>query len=810
VQTLLQDLRYAFRLLAKSPTFTLIAVLTLALGIGANTAIFSVVNAVLLRPLGFRDPAHLVLVAEKSKYPTISTSYENYRDWRDQSHSFESLEATRGTAMTLSGSGEPENLNVRMATARLFPLLGVDARLGRTFNADEDRAGGTPVALLSYGLWQRRFGGSPEVLGKPITLDAQPYTVIGVLPAGFELLQSADVFLPFHPWAHTLPDDRNWHPGIIAIGRLKPGVPREQARTEMVGITKRLEEQYPMFNTGTSADVVALQEQMVQNVRPALVLLLGAVSFVLLIACANVANLLLARAASRGREVAIRTSMGASRGRVVRQLLTESVLLSLAGGIVGLLIAWASLGPLLKLSAGTVPKVFDVSLDPAVLAFTLGMSILTGLIFGIAPAMRTTRQDLRGTLNEGSRGSTAGPGHHRLRGSLISMEIALALLLLVGAGLLLRSFSRLQEIPPGLQPDHLFVADLPISQSTYARPEQRFQFFDRVVDRARSLPGVRSAAAASFLPVSGGGGLLHFNIAGRPPKSPNDYVATGYRTVTPHYFETLGIPLLQGRLFAAHDNERGPAVVIINSTMAHTYFPNEKPLGHRIQVGATPDPDPTVPNMEIVGVVGDVIQGLGVDPKAEMYLPYRQADGVLPVFQLSIVMRTAGDPLQQSAALRSALSEIDPNQPLVKVRTMEDNIASTVAQPRFRTWLIGIFAALAVMLAAVGIYGVMSYSVTQRTNEIGIRVTLGAQPSDVFRTVVGEGLRFALIGIGIGIAAGLLLTRLLQSFLYGISASDPPTFIGITILLLAVALAASFFPARRATRVDPIIALRYE
>jgi putative ABC transport system permease protein len=810
VQTLLQDLRYAFRLLAKSPSFTLIAVLTLALGIGANTAIFSVVNAVLLRPLGFRDPARLVLVAEKSKYPTISTSYENYQDWRDQSHSFESLEATRGAAMTLSGSGEPENLNIRMATAKLFPLLGVDARLGRTFSADEDRAGGTPVALLSYGLWQRRFGGSPEVLGKAITLDAQPYTVIGVLPAGFELLQPADVFLPFHPWAHTLPDDRNWHPGIIVIGRLKPDASREQARTEMVGITKRLEEQYPMFNTGTSADVVALQEQMVQNVRPALVLLLGAVSFVLLIACANVANLLLARAASRGREVAIRTSMGASRGRVVRQLLTESVLLSLAGGILGLLIAWASLGPLLKLSAGTVPNVFDVTLDPSVLAFTFGMSILTGLIFGIAPAMRTTRQDLRGTLNEGSRGSTAGPGHHRLRGLLISLEIALALLLLLGAGLLLRSFSRLQEIPTGFQPDHLFVADLPISQTAYAKPEQRFQFFDRIVDRAKSLPGVRSAAAASFLPVSGGGGLLHFNIAGRPPKSPNDYFAAGYRTVTPNYFETLGIPLLQGRLFIPHDNERGPAVVIINSTMAHTYFPNENPLGHRIQVGATPDPDPTVPNMEIVGVVGDVLQGLGVDPKAEMYLPYRQADGVLPVFQLSIVIRTAGDPLQQSAALRSALSEIDPNQPLVKVRTMEDNIASTVAQPRFRTLLIGIFAALAVMLAAVGIYGVMSYSVTQRTNEIGIRVTLGAQPNDVFRTVVGEGLRFALIGICIGIACGLLLTRLLQSFLYGISAADPLTFIGVTILLLVVALAASFFPAHRATRVDPIIALRYE
>jgi putative ABC transport system permease protein len=810
VQTLLQDLRYAFRLLAKSPTFTLIAVLTLALGIGANTAIFSVVNAVLLRPLAFRDPAKLVLVAEKSKYPTISTSYENYQDWRDQSHSFESLEATRATAMTLSGSGEPENLNVRMATAKLFPLLGVDARLGRTFTADEDRAGGTPVALLSYGLWQRRFGGVQDVLGKPINLDAQPYTVVGVLPAGFEVFQPADVFLPFHPWAHTLPDDRNWHPGIIVIGRLKPGVPREQAHTEMVDLTKRLEEQYPIFNTGTSAHVIALQEQLVQNVRPALVLLLGAVSFVLLIACANVANLLLARAASRGREVAIRTSMGASRGRVVRQLLTESGVLSLAGGILGLLVAWASLGPLLKLSAGTVPQVFTVGLDPAVLAFTLGVSVITGLIFGIAPALRTTRQDLRGTLNEGSRGSTAGPGHHRLRGSLISVEIALALLLLVGAGLLLRSFSRLQEVPPGFQPDHLFVADLPISQTAYARPEQRFQFFDRVVDRAKSLPGVRSAAAASFLPVSGGGGLLHFNIAGRPPKSPSDYVAAGYRTITPNYFETLGVPLQRGRLLTPADNEKAPAVVVINSTMAHTYFPNENPLGKRIQVGATPDPDPLNPKMEVVGVVGDVVQGLGVDPKAEMYLPYRQADGVLPVFFMSMVLRTAGDPLLQASAVRSALSEIDPNQPLVKVRTMEDNIATTVAQPRFRTWLIGIFAALAVMLAGVGIYGVMSYSVTQRTNEIGIRVTLGAQPTDVFRAVVGEGLRFALLGVGIGVASGLLLTRLLQRFLYGISASDPLTFIGVTILLLGVALAASFFPARRATRVDPIIALRYE
>jgi putative ABC transport system permease protein len=806
--TLLQDLRYAFRLLAKSPGFTAIAVLTLALGIGANTAIFTVVDAVLLRPLGFRDPARLMLVAEKSALPTISTSYQNYVDWRDQSHSFESLEATRGTTITLTGTGEPERLNARMATAPLFSLLGVNAILGRTFLAEEDRAGGAPVVVLGYGLWQRRFGGSREILGKSITLDSQPYTIVGVLPSGFELIQPADVFLPFIPWAKTLPDDRNWHPGIFVIGRLKEGVSREQGRTEMVAITKRLEEQYPIYNTGTSADVVGLQEQLIKNVRPALLLLLGAVAAVLLIACVNVANLLLARAAARGREVAIRTSMGATRWRVTRQLITESVLLSVAGGALGLLFAWASLGPLLKLSASTLPAVFAVSLDRSVLFFTLVVSLGTGLLFGIVPALRTGKLDLRETLNEGSRGSTTGPGHHRIRGALVAAEIALAMLLLVGAGLLLRSFSHMQENPPGFQADHLLVADLPLSLSAYSKPEQRFEFFDRLVERAKSLPGVRSAGAASFLPVSGGGGLLHFNINGRPPKSPHDYTATGYRTITPNYFETLGVPLVQGRFFTVADTEKAPAVVVINAAMARTYFAEENPLGKRLQVGATPESD--VPWMEIVGVVGDVRQGLDLDPKSEMYLPYRQADAVLPVFQLSIVLRTTTDPMLQASALRSALAEIDPNQPLVKVRTMEENMAATVAQPRFRTWLIGIFAALALVLAGVGVYGVMSYTVTQRTSEIGIRVTLGAQPEDVFRIVVGEGLRLALAGVGVGIVAALALTRLLQSFLYGVSAYDPLTFGSVALILTLVAVAASFFPARRATHVDPMVALRYE
>jgi putative ABC transport system permease protein len=806
--TLIQDLRFGARMLRKSPGFTIVAVLTLALGIGANTAIFSVVNGVLLRPLPFRDPSRLVLIAEKSSFPIISTSYENYLDWRDQSHSFESMEATRGSSITLTGAGEPERLNVRMATAGLFSMLGINAQIGRTFLSEEDRAGGTPVALLSYGLWQRRFGGSADIIGKTVNLDLQPYTVVGILPSGFQVLQPADVFLPFMPWAKTLPVDRNWHPGIIPLARLKQGVSKEQARSEMIGITKRLEQQYPDYNTGTSADVVGLQDEIVQNSRPALLLLLGAVSFVLLIACANVANLLLARAASRGREVAIRTAMGAGRGRVIRQLLTESVLLSLAGGLLGVLIAWAAIGLLPKIAAGSVPQGAPIGLDPWVLAFTAVVSLITGLLFGIVPALRTAKLDLREALNEGSRGSTSGPGQHVLRGALVAMEIALAMLLLVGSGLLLRSFSRLQEVPPGFQPDHLLVADIPLSPTAYAKPQDRYQFFDRLVERAKSLPGVRSAAAASFLPVSGGGSIIHFNITGRPPKSPHEFVAAGYRTITPNYLETLGVPLLQGRFFGRADNEKSPAVVIINATMAHIFFPNENPLGKRLQLGALPDQE--VPTMEIVGVVGDVHSGLDTDPQAEMYLPYRQADLLLPVFQLSVVMRTAGDPALQTPALRSALAEIDSNQPLVKVRTMEENMSTSVAQPRFRAWLIGILAMLALVLAGVGVYGVMSYTVTQRTSEIGIRVTLGAQPRDVFRIVVGEGLRLALFGVGVGLVAALALTRLLQSFLFGISAYDPLTFVGVSVLLTLVAVAASYFPARRATRVDPMIALRYE
>ncbi|HUL14642.1 MAG TPA: ABC transporter permease [Terriglobales bacterium] len=805
---LLQDLRFATRLMLKNPGFSFVAILTLALGIGANTAIFSVVDAVLLRPLPYKDPSRLVLVEERSKYPTITVSYENYLDWRDQSHSFESMEAMYATNMTLTGKELPERVVARMVTAGFFPLLGVSPRIGRNFYREEDRAGGTPVAILSYALWQSRFGGAGDVLGKSFSLDARTYTVVGVLPPGFQFFQPADVFLPFHPWAKTLPDDRNWHPGILPVARLKPGISIEQARAEMQTISKRLEQQYPLYNTGDSSDVVPVHEQLVQNSRPALLLLLGAVSFVLLIACVNVANLLLARGASRGREVAIRTALGAGRGRVIRQLLTESVLLSLAGGGVGLLIASFALGPLLKIAGGSLPQTGPVGLDGWVLAFTAAIAILTGLLFGIFPALRTARLDLRETLNEGSRGSTAGPGHHRMRNALLCMEISFAMLLLVGAGLLLRSFSRLQDVPPGFQVDHLLVADIPLARAVYAKPEQRYEFYDRLVEAARNLPGVRTAGAATFLPVSGGGSIIHFNITGRPPKSPNDFIAAGYRAVTPGYLETLDVPVLQGRLINPADTEHAPAVVVINATMAHTYFPSENPLGKRLQLGATPENE--IPTMEIVGVVGDVRPGLGVDPQAEMYLPYRQADQILPVFSLSIVLRTANDPSAETSSLRAALAQIDPGVPLVNVRTMETNMEGTVAQPRFRTWLIGIFAGLALALAGVGVYGVMFYSVTQRTSEIGVRVTLGARPEDVFRIIIAEALRTAFLGVVIGLVSAAALTRMLKAFLFGISAYDPLTFAGVALILTFVAVAASYFPARRAMRVDPMVALRYE
>ncbi len=809
LDALQHDIRYGLRQLRKNPGFTAIAILTLAIGIGANTAIFSVVHAVLLRPLPFRDPSRLVLLTERMpNIPVVGPSYQNFVDWRAQSRSFESMAASHITTLTLTGTGEPERLQAQMITANLLPMLGVQPSEGRAFTPAEDRAGATPVALISYGLWQRRFGGSRLALGRSLTLDNQAYQLIGILPRGYQLIQPADVVVPFEPWASRLPDDRSWHPGIVAVGRLAPGASIQSARAEMTTIASRLERQYPLFNTGVGAGANGLQDQLVHNARPALLVLLGAVALVLLVACTNVANLLLSRAVSRRREIAVRSAIGAGRLRILRQLLTESMLLALAGGLAGLAVASLAIEPLIKLAGNSVPNVGPIELDPQVLWFTLALVLATGLLFGIAPAFQTARLDPGAILNEGARGSTSGAGQRKTRGLLVVAEIALALILLVGAGLLMRSFQRLQDVQPGFTPGNLLIAELPLSQRAHPQSPERMAFFDRVLERARLLPGVRSAGAAAFLPVSGGGSIIHFNIQARPPKTPHDYIMVGYRPVSPRYLDTLHVPLIKGRLLRDDDTEQRPFVAVVNQAMERRFFPGESAIGKFVQLGT--EPDKSVPYMQIVGVVGDMKQNLATDAKEEMYLPYRQADTVLPVFALSVVLRTENDPRLSTSAFRAAVRELDPDQPVVKVRTMEENISASVSEPRFRTVLLAIFAFSAMTLAAIGLYGVIGYSVTQRRQELGIRIALGAQRRDLLKMVIGHGLRMALIGVAIGLAGAFALSRVLSRFLYGVTAADPATYGWVASLLMAVTLLACYIPARRATEVDPTVALRGE
>ncbi|HYX54113.1 MAG TPA: ABC transporter permease [Candidatus Limnocylindrales bacterium] len=810
MNNLLQDIRYAARRLRKTPGFTTIAVLTLALGIGANTAIFTVINAVLLKPLPFEDPGRLVLLSERilPQFPILSVSYQNYKDWREQSKSFTGVSAIQNLQMTLTGQGDPERLPAQRANANLFEVLGAEAAKGRAFLPQEDTAGAPGVVLISYSLWQRRFGGSENILGQAITLDNKPFVVVGILPPRLQVLQqSPDVMIPLEPWAKTLPDDRSWHPGILPIARLKPGVSLEQARAEMETIAKRLEKQYPEFDTGTGANVNLMQDQMVQNVRPALLMILGAVGFVLLIACTNVANLLLARATARQREIAVRTAIGASRWRVIRMVLTESLLLSISGAVLGLLLAWNSIPALLHLGGTSIPTFGVVHIDTQVLAFTVVLAVFAGLLFGLAPAMHMAGLDLRSALNQTDRGAV-GLGVLRARGALVVSEVALAMLLLVGAGLLIRSFARLTNVGPGFSTDHILIADMPVSPGGHANATERMEYFDRVLERAAALPGVRSAGAATFLPVSGTGAVIHFNIQGRPPKSPHEYTMASYRAVAPGYLAAMGIPLLKGRVIVDSDRENAPAVVVINQTMANTYFPQQSPIGQHLQLGA--EPDKSMPQMEIVGVVGDVKQSLASEAPTEMYVPFRQADAVLPVFNVSLVLRTAAEPRSLAASLTSAVHEIDANQPLVNIRTMEENVATSVAQPRFRTVLLAILAGLALLIAAVGIYGVMSFAVSQRTREIGTRMALGSSPAQVFQLVIGDGLRLTAIGVVLGLIAGAAFARYLSTLLFQVGAVDPLAIAAVTLLLIVVALIACYIPARRATRVDPTVALRYE
>ena len=806
------ELRYAFRLLRARPSFSAIAILTLALGIGANTAIFTVIDAVLLRALPFPDSSRLMLLIERSgDLPTTTTSWENYQDWRDQSRSYDGFGAFRSTMMTLAGSAEPERVPVKMLTASLLPALRVTPTLGRAFTKDDDKAGAAGVAILSDAMWRRRFGASRAAVGRGIALDGQPYTVVGVLPPGFQVMAPADVYLPMGPWAATLPDDRNWHPGIWPVARLKPAAAIAEAQAEMNVISARLEQQYPEFNHGIRADVVPMHDFTVQNVRQSLVVLAAAVAFVLLIACANVANLLLARAVGRQKEIAIRTAIGASRLRIATQLIVESVVLAGLGGAAGLLVAvWTV--PLLASLAGTAaPAAAPIGIDASALAFTVAASIATGFVFGLAPALQTTRLDVAGTINESGRGSGSGAGHHRLRSLLVVAEMAAATMLLVGAVLLTRSLLKLQDVQTGFVSAGLLVADAPLSPTEYDAPERRDQLVDRLRERLRRIPGVRMAEIATSPPFSGTGSSFHFNIAGRPPKGPEEFIITGYRAVSEGYFTALGVPLVAGRLFTDRDREGSLPVAVVNETFVRKFFGGrrQEALNARVQLGALPSDEDKV--MQIVGIVGDMRQAFEADAQATTFVPYLQHP--IPLLAgmyraLSIVLKTDGDPASLAGGLRAAVREIDPDQPLVRVRTMDDAMSESVSQPRLRTLLLAIFSGVALALSLVGVYGVMAYTVSERTHEIGVRVALGASPAEIRQMVIRDGARLAASGIALGIGGALVTSRALGALLFGISATDPATLLLAAGVLTAVALAAAAGPALRASRIDPVGLLR--
>ena len=810
MERLWQDLKYGARMLAKSPGFTAVAVIALGLGVGANTAIFSVVNQVLLRQLPFQDPSRLVMVWEKNRPRNRDRnviSPANFLDWRDQNAVFDDMAAFLDFRFNLTGTAEPEELPGEIAMVNLFSVLGATAEFGRTFEPG-DGAEGNNVVILSHGLWQRRFGGDRDVVGKSIALDGKNYTVIGVMPPDFRLYvkQGSLIGKPVELW---VPNEFNAQARVrrgrawMSVARLKPDVTVPQAQVEMDSIAARFEEQYPEFNKGWGVTVVPLREQLVGDVKPALMVLLAAVGFVLLIACANVANLLLARAASRQKEIAIRTALGAGRSRVIRQLLTESVLLSTIGGGAGLLLAMWGTDVLVALTPKDLLGIESVSLDRRVLFFTILVSLATGLLFGIAPAIAASRTNLNEVLKEGGRDSSGAGRSQRVRSALVVVEVALALLLLIGSGLMIRSLWRLQAVDPGFDSSKMLTARLLLPGSKYAQDRQRTDFFKQLVERLQALPGVQAATAIDALPLAGGGSATGFTIAGQPTPAPGEKPACDVRVVHPNYFEAMGIQLLQGRTFTEREATEVSRVVVVNRALVDRYFPGEDPIGKRIAVEMSDDPMPS----SIVGVVGDVkYQGLDLDVRPMAYWPHPE----LARSFMTLVVRANNDPAALATALRHEVLAMDNDQPIADVRTMDELLSTSIARTRFSALLLAVFAGVAMVLAAVGIYGVMSYSVEQRTREIGIRMALGADRGDVVAMVVRQGMTLSLIGVAVGLGAAWVLTRFLATLLFQVTATDPASFASIPLALVAVALVASLIPARRATKVDPIVALRYE
>ncbi|MGA9770726.1 MAG: ABC transporter permease [Blastocatellia bacterium] len=815
METLFQDIRYGIRVLLKGRAVTAIAVLALTLGIGANTAIFSVINAVLIKPLPYPQPDRIVRIHEKSaQFDQMSISYPNFLDWQKQNQLFEAMSVFRYQGFNVTGAQGPERLQGRIISASFFSVLGVQPVIGRGILPEEDRPGGAPAAVISYALWQRRFGGDQSLLGKPIIINGKDHTIVGIMPAGFRFYSQADLFVPIGVQDDAIWHARELHPGLQAIGRLKPGVTLEQADSEIVGIASALEKQYPDTNKGYSAGLVSMYEDMVGSIRPALLVLLGAVGFVLLIACANVANLLLARAASRQKEIAIRTALGASRTRLVRQLLTESLLLAIAGGGLGLLLAMWGTDALVAAIPDTLPRAEDIGLDNSVLVFTLAVSLVTGVVFGLVPALQASRLDLNESLKEGGR--TSASTRQGVRSALVVAEVALALVLLIGAGLMIRSIFRLNQIAPGINPKNVLTMEIPLSLSTYDEPSKIRNFYRQLIERLESVPGVEAAAVNADMPLTGSDSEVPFWIGGGPRPAPDDMQWSLFYPTSAGYARAMGLPLMKGRFISEQDTQNSPTVVVIDEYLARGLFPNADPIGKRLTiqgVGGIPDIA-----CEIVGIVGHVKHfGLGTDAQQkiqyQLYFPYSQIPDIFlaPMVEgMTVVARTSSDPTGLINEAKSQVLAVDKDQPVNNIKTMEQIIAASISQQRFSMLLLGIFAVVALVLAAVGIYGVMSYTVTQRTHEIGIRMALGARPGDVLKLVVRQGMTLAIAGVGIGLGAAFALTRLMESLLYGVSATDPLTFAAISIVLAGVALGACFIPARRATKVDPMIALRYE
>jgi putative ABC transport system permease protein len=801
------DLRYAARMQVKNPAFTLIAIIALALGIGANTAIFSVVNTVLLRPLPYKDPERLAMVwedATKHGYPRDTPAAANFVDWRDQNQVFEGMAAIADESFNFTGVGEPERLEGRRVSSSLFPLLGVEPQIGRVFAAGEDQPGSQRVVLLSYPFWQRRFGGDSSIVGKSLTLNGEGYTVVGVMPARFQFPSSDDeVWVPLALTPQQAAN-RNRH-YLQVVARLKPGVTLTQAQTEMSTIATRLQQQYPQANADLGAAVMSLREHLVGDIKPALLILLGAVSLVLLIACANVANLLLARAAVRQKEIAVRVALGAKRTRLLKQFLTESVLLSTLGGIVGMAIAYGGLILLRTFIPENISQAREISIDFRVLAFTLLVSVATGVIFGLAPAIQAMRFNQIETLKEGGRDAATGGSGKRLRSLLVMAEVAISLVLLIGAGLLINSFLRLRNVDPGFRAENLLTMKIVLPEPKYREFERRSAFYTDLVQRVESLAGVRSAAVTTNLPLYRQGNSISIGIEGRPDPPPGQELIVVTRIISPGYFDTMSIPLLRGRQFTDQDTGTSPNVLVISETMARRFWPGEEAIGKRISAGRVESPEDWI---QIVGVVKDVRQfELNADPKPQMYMSYRQAGFFAP---RDLVVKTDVDPSSMAATVRKAVWDIDKDQPVSNIRTMESILADSIARQRFSMLLLAIFAAVALVLAGVGIYGVMSYSVAQRTREIGIRMALGAQTGAVLKLAVGYGLKLVVAGIVLGLIAAFALTRVMSTLLFGVTATDPATFTLISLLLVCVAAIASYIPAKRATKVNPIIALRYE